>query len=116
MDFINFCYTYVNFDADYDFDSFKVVSLFVCLLLTRTGSIHISLTTGPISPLFSHSYVNFDADYDSDGLKVVPLFVCLVLTRSRPCQALIIYFTWCLLYYRAWQSAKTLTEHERFRH
>ena len=93
MDFIHFSYTYVNFDADYDFDSFKVVSLFVCLLLTRTGSIHISLTTGPISPFFSHSYVNFDADYDSDGLKVVPLFVCLVLTRSRPCQALMSYKT-----------------------
>ena len=89
MDFIYFWYTYVNFDADYDFDSFKVVSLFVCLLFTRTGSIHISLTTGPISPFFSHSYVIFDSDYDSDDLKVVSLFVCLLLTRSGPCQALI---------------------------
>ena len=90
MDFIHFSYTYVNFDADYEFDSFKVVSLFVCLVWTRTGSIPISLTTGPISSIFLHSYVNFDADYDSDGLKVVPLFVCLVLTRSRPCQALMV--------------------------
>ena len=77
IDFIHFSYTFVNFNADYDFDTFKVVSLFVCLLLTRTGSIHISLTTGPISPFFSHSYVNFDADYDSDDLKVVSLFFCL---------------------------------------
>ena len=78
MDCINFSYTYVNFDADYDFESFKVVSLFVCLLLIRTGSIHIFLTTGPISSMFLHSYVNFDADYDFDGLKVVSLFVCLL--------------------------------------
>ena len=52
MDFINFSYTHENFDADYDFESFKVVSLFVYLLLAKTGSIHISLTTGPISPFF----------------------------------------------------------------
>ena len=52
MDFIHFSYTYDNFDADYDFDSFKVVSLFVCLFSTITGCIPISLTTGPISPIF----------------------------------------------------------------
>ena len=36
-DFALFLYTYVKLDADYDFDDFKVVSLFVCLVLTRSG-------------------------------------------------------------------------------
>ena len=37
-------YTYVDFNAFDDFDSFKVVSLFVCLLFTRILNNHISRT------------------------------------------------------------------------
>ena len=51
-DFVQISYTYVNFDARYDFASFKFVSLFVCLLLTKSGSSHISLTDGPILLIF----------------------------------------------------------------
>ena len=51
-DFVQISYTYVNFDARYDFASFKFVSLFVCLLLTKSGSSHISSTDGPILLIF----------------------------------------------------------------
>ena len=82
MDIFHFSYITVNFDAEYGLNSFKVVSLSVCLLLTKTRSIHISFIIGPILPIFLHTFVKFDADYDSDGLKVVSLFVSLSLTRS----------------------------------
>ena len=64
--------------------------------------------------LFSHSYVNFDADYDSDGLKVVSLFFYVVNEEQALPGPNILYMVFVI--YRAWQSAKTLTEHERFRH
>ena len=51
-DFFQISYTYVNFDARYDFANFKFVSLFVCLLLTKSGSSHISLTDGRILLIF----------------------------------------------------------------
>ena len=82
MDIVHFWYIYVILYAEYDYDNFKFVSLSVCLLLTKTGSIIFSLTIGPIFPIFSHIYVKFDADYDSDGFKVVSLFVCLLLTKT----------------------------------
>ena len=34
-DFAHFSINYVKFDADYDFDRFKVGFVFVCLFLTR---------------------------------------------------------------------------------
>ena len=51
-DFVQISYAYVNFDGQYDFASFKFVSLFVCLLLTKSGSSHISSTDGPILLIF----------------------------------------------------------------
>ena len=42
----------MKLDAYYDFDSFKDVSLFVCLLLTKSGSSHISLTDNLIPLIF----------------------------------------------------------------
>ena len=42
--FVLLSYTYVDFNAFQDFDSFKVVSLFVCLLFTRIVNNHISWT------------------------------------------------------------------------
>ena len=50
--FFQISYTYVNFDGRYDFASFKFVSLFVCLLLTKIGSNRISLRDGPILLIF----------------------------------------------------------------
>ena len=53
-------YTYVDFNAFDDFDSFKVVSLFVCLLFTRILNNHISRTNTFIMVILKKKEVSND--------------------------------------------------------